>query len=266
MYVHTHTHALCPLCKSILRISSATLLWISTIPFSPSFLNSIPGFQTNNVFYRKLATTSSSRLKFMSFFLSEISLLQAKLKVNDPWSTTLGGCRNPFNCALLPTVTISRYYLPIILIAISLGYFTHINCISDNPHIREWVAVNLSSIHLGTNHLSQSQRGRQETGEVGRGGGARAAPCCRFPSCQAYVHPLTAKSQGLFSSHTPGKVRRVWCLRVNMLVQMVTAVPSHIHLSGVAAVCGRQAVQQCPTFPAYILTSTDWSTAWQKPH
>lgn len=120
MYAHTHMQALCSLCKNIPKISSATLVWMCAIPFSTSFLKSIPWFQNSNVFYGKLATTSSNRLKFMSF-LSAISLLQGKLKGNDPWNTTLGGYGNPFNCTLLPTVTISRYYLPITSIAISLG-------------------------------------------------------------------------------------------------------------------------------------------------
>lgn len=100
--------------------SSATLVWMYAVPFSTSLLKSIPWFQNSNVFYAKLATTSSNRLKFMSF-LPAISPLQGKLKGNDPWNTTLGGYGNPFNCTLLPTLTISRYCLPITLIAISLG-------------------------------------------------------------------------------------------------------------------------------------------------
>lgn len=118
-YAHRHMYKWCLLYKSISRISSATFICMYAIPFLPSFLKSIPWFQNSNVLYGKLVTTCSNRLKFMPF-LSAISLLQVKLKGNDPWNTTLGGYGNPFNCTLLPTVTISRYYLPITLIAISL--------------------------------------------------------------------------------------------------------------------------------------------------
>lgn len=184
-------------------ISSAKLVWVYAAPVSLSFLKSIPWFQNSNKFYGKLDVTSSNRLKITSL-LSAISLLQGKLKGNDPWNTaTLGGYGNPFNCTLLPAVTISRYYLPITLIAISLGCytFTHINCISENPYIKAWAVVNVSSANLSCSYLPESQRQRQAhrsgTGMRGSGSTATQLPLLLHT---LHVSPPTAKPWALFHS------------------------------------------------------------------
>lgn len=164
------------------------------LPISPPFLKSILWFQNCNMFYGELAPTSSNWLKIM-FFLSAISLLQGKLKGNDPWNITVSGYGNPFNCTQLPAVTISWYDLPLTSIAISLSCyaFTHMNCISESLCIKVWVIVNVSSANLSHKHLPHSWRWRRALIKVGWAGGVQPV----LPWTQACSHLSYCKMMGV---------------------------------------------------------------------